>query len=81
LRHFRKRLPGLDPKVRSGKAHARLSDSENSRLRHSGASACAIKRGEAQRLLLGNIDIARDWGAAPEYVDAMWRIVQLDNPD
>jgi GDPmannose 4,6-dehydratase len=39
-----------------------------------------IKRGEAQRLLLGNIDIARDWRAAPEYVDAMWRIMQLDNP-
>lgn len=44
------------------------------------AGACAIKRGEMKRLQLGNIDIARDWGAAPDYVDAMWRMMQLDNP-
>lgn len=44
------------------------------------AGACSIKRGEMKRLQLGNIDIARDWGAAAEYVDAMWRIMQLDNP-
>ena len=44
------------------------------------AGACAIKRGEMKRLELGNIDIARDWGAAPDYVDAMWRMMQLDNP-
>jgi GDPmannose 4,6-dehydratase len=44
------------------------------------AAACAIKRGEMKRLKLGNLDIARDWGAAPDYVDAMWRIMQLDNP-
>lgn len=44
------------------------------------AGACAIRRGEQQRLQLGNIDIARDWGAASEYVDAMWRLMQLDQP-
>ena len=44
------------------------------------ASACAIKRGEQRRLQLGNIEIARDWGAAAEYVDAMWRLLQLDTP-
>lgn len=44
------------------------------------ASACAIKRGEKKRLELGNINIARDWGAAPEYVEAMWRMMQLDKP-
>lgn len=33
-----------------------------------------------KRLQLGNIGIARDWGAAPEYVDAMWRMMQLDEP-
>ena len=44
------------------------------------AGACAIKRGESKRLELGNIEIARDWGAAPEYVDAMWRLMQLDKP-
>lgn len=44
------------------------------------AGACAISRGEQQRLQLGNIDIARDWGDAAEYVDAMWRMLQLDIP-
>lgn len=44
------------------------------------AGACAIERGEAKLLQLGNIDIARDWGFAPEYVEAMWRMVQLDTP-
>lgn len=44
------------------------------------SAACAISRGEQKRLKLGNLDIARDWGAAHEYVDAMWRLVQLDTP-
>ncbi|WP_340644584.1 GDP-mannose 4,6-dehydratase [Phenylobacterium sp.] len=44
------------------------------------AGACAIKRGEAARLQLGNLEISRDWGAAEEYVDAMWRMMQLDQP-
>ena len=35
-----------------------------------------IARGKADRLVLGNVDIARDWGWAPEYVDAMWRMLQ-----
>ena len=45
------------------------------------AGACAIARGEQQRLQLGNLDISRDWGAAKEYVDAMWRLLQLERPD
>jgi GDPmannose 4,6-dehydratase len=44
------------------------------------AGACAIKGGAVERLKLGNLDIARDWGAAEEYVDAMWRMMQLDKP-
>lgn len=44
------------------------------------AGACAIKRGETERLQLGNLAISRDWGAAEEYVDAMWRLIQLDQP-
>ena len=44
------------------------------------AGACAIKQGAAGRLQLGNIDVSRDWGAAPEYVDAMWRMMQLETP-
>jgi len=30
---------------------------------------------------LGNLEAKRDWGYAPEYVDAMWRMMQLDEPD
>jgi GDPmannose 4,6-dehydratase len=44
------------------------------------AGACAIVRGEAERLQLGNLEIHRDWGYAPEYVNAMWRMMQLEVP-
>ena len=37
-----------------------------------------ISQGSNEKLKLGNLDIARDWGWAPEYVDAMWRILQQD---
>jgi GDPmannose 4,6-dehydratase len=40
------------------------------------AAAVRVARGERSRLTLGNIQIKRDWGWAPEYVDAMWRILQ-----
>ena len=43
--------------------------------------ACRIANGAAEKLKLGNIDIARDWGWAPEYVEAMWAILQQDTPD
>ena len=45
------------------------------------STACRIARGSKETLTLGNIDIVRDWGWAPEYVDAMWRILQSDEPD
>lgn len=45
------------------------------------ASACRIASGSCEKLQLGNISIARDWGSAPEYVDAMWRMLQQDAPD
>jgi GDPmannose 4,6-dehydratase len=40
------------------------------------AAAVRIARGERSRLTLGNVAIKRDWGWAPEYVDAMWRMLQ-----
>lgn len=40
-----------------------------------------IVLGEQEILTLGNLDAKRDWGYAPEYVDAMWRILQVDSPD
>jgi GDPmannose 4,6-dehydratase len=40
----------------------------------------AIVAGSAQTLYLGNLDARRDWGYAPEYVEAMWRMLQQDEP-
>jgi GDPmannose 4,6-dehydratase len=40
-----------------------------------------IRAGLQQRLYLGNLDAKRDWGYAPEYVEAMWHMMQLDEPD
>jgi GDPmannose 4,6-dehydratase len=37
-----------------------------------------IAQGSNEKLKLGRLDIARDWGWAPEYVDAMWRMLQQD---
>ena len=42
------------------------------------ATACRIARGSKERLTLGNIQIRRDWGWAPEYVEAMWRMLQRE---
>jgi GDPmannose 4,6-dehydratase len=39
-----------------------------------------IKLGMDHELRLGNLDAQRDWGSAPDYVDAMWRMLQLDEP-
>jgi GDPmannose 4,6-dehydratase len=43
--------------------------------------ACKIAKGSRDNLLLGNIDINRDWGWAPDYVEAMWLMLQQDQPD
>jgi GDPmannose 4,6-dehydratase len=40
--------------------------------------AVAIATGRMKRLTLGNLSVARDWGYAPEYVDAMWRMLQQE---
>jgi GDPmannose 4,6-dehydratase len=39
-----------------------------------------IKRGKAAELRLGNLEARRDWGFAGDYVDAMWRMLQRDEP-
>lgn len=45
------------------------------------SAACRISQGSSEKLTLGRLDIVRDWGWAPEYVDAMWRMMQQDTPD
>jgi GDPmannose 4,6-dehydratase len=37
-----------------------------------------ISEGSSEKLKLGRLDIARDWGWAPEYVEAMWLMLQQD---
>ncbi len=44
-------------------------------------AAARIKRGQDLELRLGNLEAERDWGYAPEYVDAMWRMLNQDAPD
>jgi GDPmannose 4,6-dehydratase len=39
-----------------------------------------IATGSSEKLKLGRLDISRDWGWAPEYVEAMWLMLQQDNP-
>jgi len=39
-----------------------------------------IEAGMEQKVFLGNLDAVRDWGYAPEYVEAMWRMLQADEP-
>jgi GDPmannose 4,6-dehydratase len=41
----------------------------------------AIVAGKERQLFLGNLDARRDWGYAPEYVEAMWLMLQQDQPD
>jgi GDPmannose 4,6-dehydratase len=45
------------------------------------AAACRIANDSPEQLILGNIDIERDWGYAPDYVEAMYLMLQQDIPD
>jgi GDPmannose 4,6-dehydratase len=44
-------------------------------------AACRIAAGLQKRLFLGNLDSLRDWGHARDYVEAMWLMLQHDEPD
>jgi GDPmannose 4,6-dehydratase len=48
------------------------------KITHAGA---AIKLGLTDKLLLGNLEARRDWGYAKDYVEAMWLMLQQDEPD
>lgn len=43
--------------------------------------ACRIARGSNETLALGDLNVVRDWGWAPEYVEAMWIMLQADKAD
>lgn len=44
-------------------------------------AAARIRLGLQKRLVLGNLEAQRDWGYAPDYVEAMWLMLQADQPD
>lgn len=44
-------------------------------------AAAKIALGSQEKLVLGNLNVKRDWGWAPEYVDAMWRMLQQKEPE
>ncbi len=45
------------------------------------SAACRIAAGSRERLQLGNLNIQRDWGWAPEYVEAIWLMLQQPSAD
>ncbi|QDU91501.1 GDP-mannose 4,6-dehydratase [Pirellulimonas nuda] len=44
-------------------------------------AAARIKLGQQQKLYLGNLDAKRDWGFAGDYVEAMWKMLQVEEPN
>jgi len=54
---------------------------ENFVTRKISRSVAQIKLGMRDRLQLGNLDARRDWGFAPEYVEAMWMMLQQNEPN
>jgi GDPmannose 4,6-dehydratase len=44
-------------------------------------AVAGIRRGSQEKLFIGNLNAQRDWGYAPEFVDAMWRMLQQPKPD
>lgn len=45
------------------------------------STAKRISNGSSEKLVLGRLDISRDWGWAPEYVEAMWLMLQQEQPE
>ena len=45
------------------------------------AAAARIAGGSSEQLVLGDLSVRRDWGWAPEYVEAMWAMLQQDKPE
>ena len=66
----------LVQKIAYGAACAKLGITESKAINEEGEPV--VQNG---KLSLGNLDAARDWGCASDYVDAMWRMLQQDAPD
>jgi GDPmannose 4,6-dehydratase len=55
--------------------------SEQSALRKITRTLASIRQGMATSLVIGNVESRRDWGYAKEYVEAMWKMLQVDIPE
>ena len=80
---LRRRLPPARParrRARSSTTTSRRAGHERFVTRKITSTVAAIARGEADELVLGNLDARRDWGWAPDYVDAMVRAARADEP-
>lgn len=55
--------------------------SENYVTRKITRAVANIKSGKQKKLILGNLNVQRDWGYAPDYVEAMWLMLQKESPD
>jgi len=45
------------------------------------STACRIAKGSHEKLSLGNMSVSRDWGWAPEYVEVMWKMLQMEKAE
>ena len=71
-------VAGGTPSVRSSNHESPADPPSSSRKITS--TVAAIVRGEVQTPALGNLDARRDWGWAPDYVDALVRAARADHP-
>ena len=75
------RATGCTSRTASSSTTSRRAAARTSSPARSRWAIAAIKQGRAQELRLGNLDAKRDWGFAGDYVEAMWRMLQQDQPD
>jgi GDPmannose 4,6-dehydratase len=61
--------------------HESFLRSENFFVKKVIQSAIKIKNKQLDKLVVGNLDIKRDFGYAPKYVEAMWKMLQIEKPD
>ena len=72
LRHLREQWHSLQPRISPARRNLRHAQNYT--------AAAKIKAGLQDRLYMGNLDAKRDWGYAKEYVEAMWLMLQQDEP-
>ena len=75
------RPTACSPSTASSSTTSRRAAARPSSPARSPARSARIKAGLQDKLYLGNLDAERDWGYAADYVEAMWLMLQADEPD